>query len=378
VSAPGPSHIDAAIALAERGRGHVEPGAVVGAVVAQAQEVVGEGWYAAWGGPHAEVTALQAAGDRARGADLFVSLEPCAHQGKTPPCTKAIVEAGIARVFYAAEDSDPVTAGKGPDELRAAGVEVSLVADARSRARRQNAPFIRWTLTKRPLVTAKWAMTLDGRLAARSGQSLYLTGDEALHRAHHERARCGAVMVGIGTVLQDDPALTIRHVTGPPEGPRRCVVDSQARLPLSSKLVQSAADVPVLCFALATAPAERVAALRDAGVTVEQFPAGADSRLDLDAVLDHLGSLEIQHLMVEGGSALLGSFFDHSLVDRTVVFVAGRVLGGADALAPVGGTGAALVADAPPIAPDAVTWEQLGRDLMATGWIWDPAAEPSQ
>jgi diaminohydroxyphosphoribosylaminopyrimidine deaminase/5-amino-6-(5-phosphoribosylamino)uracil reductase len=346
--------------------------------VVQGEEQLGEGWYAQWGGAHAERTALEEAGVAARGADLFVSLEPCAHHGKTPPCTDAILDAGIARVIYAAEDSDPVTAGAGPARLREAGVEVVQLPRWRPIARRQNAPFTRWTLTKRPLVTAKWAMSLDGRLAARTGQSLYLTGEAALQRAHQERAWSGAVMVGIGTVLQDDPALTVRRVAGPPEGPRRLVLDSRARLPQTSKLVQSAGEVPVVCCTLATAPADRVASLRDAGVTVEQFPAGADGRVDLGAVLDHLGSEAIQHLLIEGGSELLGSFFGAGLVDRAVAFVAGRVVGGADALAPVGGTGAAAVADAPPIAPESLEWEQLGRDLIATGWIWDPAAEPSQ
>ena len=363
----------AATEQALQGLGCVEPGALVGAVLVRDGAVIGMGYYERWGGPHAEVNALRQAGEAARGADLYVTLEPCAHHGKTPPCTDAILAAGVARVIIGAEDSNPLTATRGPAQLRAKGVEV-VEGVQRVALRRLNAPFTRWTLTQRPLVTAKWAMSLDGRLATRSGQSLYLTGDAALAQAHQLRAASGAVMVGIGTVLQDDPSLTIRRVAYAGEPRLRVVCDSSARLPLDSALVQTTGDAPVMCCALATAPAERVSALRSAGVTVEQFPCGADGRVDLGAVLDHLGSRAIQQVLVEGGSALLGSLFAAALVDRTVTFVAGRVLGGADALAPVGGAGAATVAQAPPIVPESLEWEQLGRDLVATGWIWDPGA----
>src|ERR1043165_4425203 len=235
-----------AIDLARRGQGHVEPNPMVGCVIVQGEEVVGEGWHKLFGSPHAEVHALNAAGERARGATMYVTLEPCCHQGKTPPCTDAIVAAGISRVVAAIEDSFPQVAGRGAAILREAGIAVEFGACA-AEARRQNAPYLHLLRTGQPYVHAKWAMSLDGKIATRTGASRWISNKASQQRTHLLRGRMDAIIVGIGTALADDPLLTAR-----PPGPRapcRVVLDSRARLPLMSQLVRTAREVPTLVVA---------------------------------------------------------------------------------------------------------------------------------
>jgi len=320
-----------AIDLAGRGAGHVEPNPQVGAVVVAADgTIVGEGWHTVFGGPHAEVAALAAAGPAARGATLCVTLEPCCHHGKTPPCTAAIIAAGIARVVIASGDPFPAVAGRGIAALRAAGIDVEtgvLGADAR----RLIAPFCKLVETGMPWVIAKWAMSLDGRLAAPPGADRWISSAESRSLVHALRGRIDAIAVGIGTVLADDPLLTAR-----PPGPRqplRIVLDSAARLPLAAALVRTAREVPVLVAAGPAATADRVAALRAAGCEVWQ--AAADSRSEqLRELLAELGRRRLTNLMVEGGAAVLQTFFAAGAVDEIQAFVAPRVIGGDPAALP--------------------------------------------
>jgi diaminohydroxyphosphoribosylaminopyrimidine deaminase/5-amino-6-(5-phosphoribosylamino)uracil reductase len=352
-----------ALALAERGVGSVEPNPPVGAVIVDAERrLLGEGWHQQFGGPHAEVFALEQAGAAARGATLFCTLEPCCHFGKTPPCTQAIIRAGIARVIAAAGDPSPHVAGGGIHELEAAGiqVDVGLLADD---AQRLLAPFFKLTATGRPWVHAKWAMTCDGKIASRTGQSKWITGEPARAIVHQLRGRMDAIIVGIGTVLADDPLLTAR-----PHGPRtatRIVLDHQARLPLASRLVKTVREAPVLCAAADDAPPERIAALRSAGVDVLKLPAPADRRAAWDALVQELGRRRLTHVLIEGGSAVLGSAFDSQIVDEWHVFVAPKLVGGAGANSPIAGDGRDVVSPMPDLVD--VTWQVVGDDVYLHG-----------
>jgi diaminohydroxyphosphoribosylaminopyrimidine deaminase/5-amino-6-(5-phosphoribosylamino)uracil reductase len=347
-----------ALALAECGRGFVEPNPMVGAVVLDsAGQLAGEGWHRAFGGPHAEVFALAAAGDRTRGGTLVVTLEPCCHHGKTPPCTDAVLNAGIARVVVATADPFPRVAGGGLARLRSAGVEVS-VGLCEVDARALNAPYLKLLRTGRPWVHAKWAMALDGKIATRTGDSKWISGVESRQRVHALRGRMDAVIVGRGTVVADDPQLTAR-----PAGARvaaRVVVSASGELPDRCHLRATARAVPVIVY---TADAAKLAGWSDDGAEVVALPAGAPT---IDAVLADLGRRRFTNVLVEGGAGLLGSVMDAGAADEFHVFIAPKLIGGAAAPAPIGGTGVALLAEAPELA--GVTVERSGADVYVHGF----------
>jgi diaminohydroxyphosphoribosylaminopyrimidine deaminase/5-amino-6-(5-phosphoribosylamino)uracil reductase len=332
-----------ALALAAQGEGRVEPNPMVGAVVVDDRlQLLGEGWHEVFGGPHAEVNALAAAGERARGATLYVTLEPCCHQGKTPPCTEAVIAAGIRRVVVAMQDPFPKVAGGGIRRLRETGVDVD-VGLCELEARRLTAPFRTLIEKGRPYVHAKWAMTLDGKIASRTGQSKWISNAKSREVVHALRGRMDAIAVGIGTALADDPLLTAR-----PPGPRtplRIVFDRQARLPATSQLAATARNVSVLLFCDDSSPAEQVAALRAVGVEVQPLAPRPSS---LAPALQELGRRKFTNLLVEGGGGLLGAFFDEDLIDECHVFVAPKLLGGRGAKSPILGDGK----DAPPALAD--------------------------
>ena len=350
-----------ALALARQGRGLVEPNPVVGAVLVRQGQVVGEGWHRRFGGPHAEVEALAQAGERARGATLYVTLEPCCHQGKTPPCTRALIQAGIVRAVVACRDPFPPVSSGGVPELTAAGIEVE-VGLLRREAQELNAPYFKLRTTGRPLVTAKWAMTLDGKVATRTGQARWVSSDAARLRVHRMRGRVDAVLVGVGTALADDPLLTCRapQEAPGPRNPTRIVLDSRARLPLDSRLVRSAGEAPVLVAAAAGAPALRTERLREHGVEVLLLP-GTDAGVPLEALLDELGSRQMSNLLVEGGPTVLAEFFRLRLVDEVVVYVASKVVGGRGAPGAVGGEGVAEMAQA--VGLEVRSVERVGEDV---------------
>jgi diaminohydroxyphosphoribosylaminopyrimidine deaminase/5-amino-6-(5-phosphoribosylamino)uracil reductase len=325
-----------ALALAERGWGQTAPNPMVGAVVVRDGAVVGEGWHTAYGGAHAEVEALRSAGERARGATMYVTLEPCAHHGRTPPCTEAILGAGIRRVVAAAADPNPVARG-GAERLRGDGVEV-LMGVEEAAARELNASFFHALASDRPFVRLKLALSLDGALADVTRRPGWITGDGARREGHRLRAGADAVAVGIGTVLADDPRLTVRGVTPPRVPPARVVFDSSARLPLDSALVQTARETPVLVVCWAPEPAH-AAALEHAGV--ELLHAAT-----LPQALRTLRARGVHTLLVEGGAGLASSFMQEALVDRLVIFRAPLVLG-AGALGGFGAVPATTIDDAP-------------------------------
>jgi diaminohydroxyphosphoribosylaminopyrimidine deaminase/5-amino-6-(5-phosphoribosylamino)uracil reductase len=317
------AHLKRALELAEGGRGRVSPNPLVGAVIVRDGEVIGEGFHAELGGLHAERAALADCRERSEdpsGATMYVTLEPCAHQGRQPPCTEAILEAGIARVVIASEDPSEKAAGRGPGILRDGGVEVELAAgEEASAARLLNQPFRKHARTGLPLVVLKLAMSLDGRTTTPAGDSPWISGERSRELVHRWRAESDAIAVGIGTVLSDDPLLTAR-LPGARQ-PLRVVFDRQARLPLDSRLLATLDQSPVLVVASQQADADRLAVLRDAGAETVV----ADT---IDAALSELGRRGITSLFLEGGRTLADAFIEADAIDEARTFVAPVLLGG--------------------------------------------------
>jgi diaminohydroxyphosphoribosylaminopyrimidine deaminase/5-amino-6-(5-phosphoribosylamino)uracil reductase len=354
-----------ALAEAERGRGAVEPNPMVGAVIVREGRPIAAGHHERFGGPHAEVVALGRAGESARGATLYVTLEPCCHHGKTPPCTEAILAAGIGRVVAAVGDPFPQVSGGGLAALEAAGVRVEVGSEAEA-ARELNAPYLKRLTTGRPFVTAKWAMTLDGKTAVATGDSRWISSDESRRLVHELRGQMDAIIVGIGTVEIDDPRLTAR-----PPGPRRpvrIVLDSSARLAPDSILVRTAAEVPVLVAATHRAPPERRERLVSAGCEVLVLP--GEGPVPLAPLLDELGRREMTNVLVEGGGRTLGSFLDEGHVEAVEVFIAPILEGGDHARTAVRGAGRTLMSESTRLKE--VRVDRIGDDAYIRGRVPQP------
>lgn len=354
-----------ALAEAARGLGAVEPNPMVGAVVVLGGRAVGVGHHERFGGPHAEVVALVRAGDRSRGATLYVTLEPCCHHGKTPPCTDAVLRAGVARVVVAMQDPFPKVDGGGAARLRASGVGVELGLMA-EQARRLNGPYLKRLATGLPYVTAKWAMTLDGKTASRTGDSRWISSPRSRALVHEVRGRMDAIAAGIGTVLADDPRLTAR-----PPGPRtaaRLVLDGSARLPLGGQLARTAREVPVWVAVTDRAPADRRFALETAGCAVLPFPGVGP--VPIVPLLEELGRRGVVNLLVEGGGTVLGSFLGAGEVDEVDVFLAPILEGGSHAYTPARGLGFATMAEASRL--DHPEVELIDGDVRVRGMLARP------
>ena len=306
-----------ALANARNGWGQTAPNPMVGAVVVSGDELIADGWHARYGEAHAEVMALDAAGHRARGATLYVTLEPCTHRGKTPPCVPTIIDAGIARVVVATRDANPL-AGGGAEKLRAAGIEVDVGLDEEA-ARELNAPFFHSFASDRPWVVLKLAMSSDGAVADPTGKRRWITNEASRREVHRMRANADAVAVGLGTVTADDPDLTVRDAPAPRRQPTRVVFDSRLRTPPNARVVRTAREVPTVVVAR-QADAMRRAELEASGVKVVM----ADG---LETALDRLGEMGVRSILLEGGPTLAGAFLTHGLVDRLAIFTAPVVLG---------------------------------------------------
>jgi diaminohydroxyphosphoribosylaminopyrimidine deaminase / 5-amino-6-(5-phosphoribosylamino)uracil reductase len=351
-----------ALLEAAKGLGSVEPNPMVGAVVVRDNQLVGAGYHKRFGGPHAEVNALNDAGERARGATLYVTLEPCCHFGKTPPCTDAILAAGIARVVVAMRDPFAKVDGRGLSALGARGLQVETGCEAVA-ARVLNAPYLKRVITGMPFVTAKWAMTLDGKTAAGSGDSRWISSDQSRTLVHELRGRMDAIVVGIATVESDDPLLTAR-----PPGPRtpaRVVLDSAGRLPLSSRLAQTARDVLVIVATTERADLLKRDQLSELGCEVVSFP--GCRRVPVGPLLDELGRRGMTNVLVEGGGQVLGSFLDEGQVDAVDVFIAPILEGGDHARTGVRGRGLNLMRDAARL--QCVEFSQVGGDTRVRGCL---------
>jgi diaminohydroxyphosphoribosylaminopyrimidine deaminase / 5-amino-6-(5-phosphoribosylamino)uracil reductase len=362
-------HLRRALELAEHGRGRVSPNPLVGAVLVSHGEVIGEGYHAEFGRAHAEVAAIEdcrARGGDPSGATLYVTLEPCAHHGKQPPCTDAIRGAGIARVVVGSDDPSEKAGGRGPGVLRDEGITVEMADGPEAAAARLlNQAFRKHARTGRPLVVLKLAMSLDGRVAAPGGEPRWISGEESRALVHRWRAESDAVAVGIGTALADDPLLTAR--TGQPvRQPTRVVFDSTARLPLDSKLVASIPDAPLVIVVAPGADLQAIRALERAGA--EPVVAGGRSPEErVSAAATELGRRGITSLLLEGGPKLAGAFAAAEELDQLRLFLAPLLLGaGAPApIAPPGRAPAAPESSEPALRPLALEWERSGQDLLA-------------
>ena len=357
-----------AVVLARQALGTTSPNPSVGAVVTLDGETVGEGFTLPPGQRHAEIGALQQAGERSRGATLYTTLEPCCTFGRTPPCTEAIIAAGIRRVHLATIDPNPRVSGRGRAALEAAGLEVT-VGEESDAAQELYEAFAKHITTGLPFVIAKYAMSLDGKIATYTGDSKWVTGPEARETVQQMRRESDAVMVGVNTVLADDPQLTARDVEGKPlqRQPLRVVLDSNCRTPPEARMLREPGTT--IIAASEDAPALLVARLEAAGAELYLCPAGLDGRVDLPSLMAKLGDQGVVSLVAEGGGVVLGSLFDAALVDKVFAFVAPLIIGGEDAASPVAGQGVSLMCE---------TWrverthlQQVGQDWLITGY---PAA----
>lgn len=359
-------HLARAIELARRGSGRVHPNPLVGAVVVKDGVVLGEGWHEEYGGPHAEVNAIAACGEAdLRGATLYVSLEPCCHHGKTPPCTDAIVAAGISRVVVASDDPTEKASGRGLGILRDEGVEVEVAeGEVAARARQLNQPLRKHARSGRPWVLFKSAMTLDGKVATRTGDSKWISHPPSRELAHRWRAASDAVAIGIGTAMADDPLLTARGeewAVAPARQPRRIVFDSTGRLPLDSHLVRSVHEVPLTVVVSRAAPRTATDALEGAGADVVVATGGNEPER-VRSALDQLGYQGITSILLEGGPHLAGAFFDAGEIDEIRLFIAPLVLGGRAARDPLEGMGVEDISEA--LRALSLDCEQIAQDVL--------------
>lgn len=343
-----------ALELASRGEGCVEPNPMVGAVVVRDREIVGQGWHQQYGGPHAEVNALAAAGARAHGATLYVTLEPCCHTGKTPPCSQAVIDAGVARVVAATGDPFPKVAGGGIAQLREAGIDCQVGVMERE-AKELLAPYLKLIFKGRPWVIAKWAMTLDGKIATRTGSSKWITGGRSRAVVHELRGRMDAIVVGARTVLADDPLLTAR-----PAGPRTATRIVLGDVPADSQLARTTGEAPLLVVRSRKPKSGEYNWLCDAGGELLVVEA-ADRLGQIEQLLDELGQRKMTNVLFEGGGQVLGSLFDSDSVDEVHAFVAPKVVGGDNAPSPVAGLGVSDIASAMPL--HVIKTHQLDGDL---------------
>jgi diaminohydroxyphosphoribosylaminopyrimidine deaminase/5-amino-6-(5-phosphoribosylamino)uracil reductase len=311
-----------ALRLAGRGRGRTSPNPMVGAVVVADRRIVGEGWHRGPGTPHAEALALAAAGDLARSATVYTNLEPCTHFGRMPPCVDALIASGVHRVVAATADPDPRVSGRGIEKLRSAGVDVQLGL-LEEAAKKLNAAYLMHRQQARPFVTYKAAISLDGRTAAADGTSRWITGPEARRDVHRERARSDAICVGVGTLLADDPSLTVRHLLGE-RRPFRVVVDSTARTPPQARLLSP--EAPTLVAVSEDAPEGRTSRLEEAGAEIVRFPSDG-GKVSLKHLLEHLAQRDVVSLLLEGGATLAEAFVAQGFVDRYLFYVAPKLIG---------------------------------------------------
>jgi diaminohydroxyphosphoribosylaminopyrimidine deaminase/5-amino-6-(5-phosphoribosylamino)uracil reductase len=352
-----------AIELARRGEGHVEPNPMVGCVLVRGERIVGEGWHQRYGGPHAEIEALRAAGEAARGATAYVSLEPCCHHGKTPPCTAALIAAGVERAVVAVLDPFPAVSGGGVSALAQAGI-ATMVGCCEKEARRLLAPYLKRVTTGRPWVIGKWAMSLDGKIATFIGDSKWITSESSRGLVHALRGRVDGILVGRRTAERDDPLLTAR-----PPGPRtavRIILDSRASLATTSRLVQTIDKAPVLVAVSEEAPQDACDQLGEAGVDVVRCP-GSTFGERLTWLLQELGRRRMTNVLVEGGGVVLGTLLDLREIDEVHAFIAPKLVGGAAALSPLAGGGISAVADALQLVD--VTVRTLEGDVMISGRV---------
>jgi diaminohydroxyphosphoribosylaminopyrimidine deaminase/5-amino-6-(5-phosphoribosylamino)uracil reductase len=359
-------YMTATIRLARKGRGMVSPNPLVGAVIVKGNKIVGSGYHHFYGGPHAEVYALKNARARARGADLYINLEPCCHHGKTPPCTDVLIKSGIRRVFIGITDPNPLVSGRGIRKLRKAGIEVET-GILQKECRLLNEAFIKYITQKIPFAVLKLAATLDGKIATSTGDSRWISCDDARRLVHRLRSEADAVLVGSGTVLADDPQLTVRHHSGAlRKNPVRIIVDSRLRTPLSSQVLRTAHEIKTIIATTKQAPKSKIAKIKQCGAEVVVV-SSRNNRVDLKRLMRHLAAQGIAHVLIEGGSELSAAALHDGIVDKVLFFYAPKIIGGAHARSMVGGKGVPRISDAISLAD--VHYKKIGKDILVEGYI---------
>jgi diaminohydroxyphosphoribosylaminopyrimidine deaminase/5-amino-6-(5-phosphoribosylamino)uracil reductase len=358
-------YMHTAIRLAKRGAGAVSPNPLVGAVLVKGSRIIGTGYHHFFGGPHAEIYAVNNAGRDARGADLYINLEPCCHHGKTPPCTDTLIEAGIRRAFIGMKDPNPLVSGKGIQRLSAAGISVEM-GILENECKKLNESFIKYITCKSPFVILKTAATLDGKIATHTGDSQWITGETSRKFVHRLRSEVDAVLVGIGTVLSDDPLLTSRLYAGAKKNPVRIVVDSSLRIPLSSKLLKTASRVKTIIATLKNSSPAQYKAIKQTGAEIVYIPA-RNGRVDLKKLIQYVGTLGIASVLIEAGTEISASALTEGIVDKILFFYAPKIIGGINAYSMVGGSGIAKMANA--VVLKNLTYKKLGQDLLIEGYI---------
>lgn len=355
-----------ALNLARKAEGHTSPNPAVGAVIVKNDQIVGEGYHCRAGAPHAEIEALLAAGEANRGATLYVTLEPCNHYGRTPPCTEALINAGIAEVFYAVADPNPHVTGNGHARLATANIAVHQGLCA-TEARHLNRFFFHYVCTDQPYVIAKFAASLDGKIATHTGHSQWITGPTAREKGHEMRHIVDAILIGVGTAIADNPRLTTRLPEANARHPLRLVLDSRGRVPLSARLFQSALPGKTIVATTQAMPLRQRTSLNQHGVETLILPATSVGLVDIPALLAELGRRQITSLLVEGGGQVLGSFFEAHLVNEVWAFLAPLIIGGEEAPCPVAGTGFATLSEVCHL--QQATIERVGDDFLIRGII---------
>ena len=365
-----------ALALAKQAKGRTSPNPLVGAVIVKSGKVVGEGYHRKAGGPHAEIHALQEAADAAKGGTLYVNLEPCCHWGRTPPCTDALIQAGIAQVYIAEVDANPKVAGKGIRQLEMAGISVNVGICAEEAAQ-LNEVHRKYVQTGKPFVILKTAMSLDGKIATVTGESQWITSEASRQKVHEIRDEVDAILVGIGTVLCDNPTLTTRlaHRRGGKDA-TRIVLDSRGRTPTNANVFNAESSAGIIIAVTPQAPAENVAALKNAGADVIVVPA-KQGRVCISALMEMLGSREITSVLIEGGGEVNAAAIASGVVDKVLCFIAPKLIGGADAPGPLGGEGICALADAPRLHNvTAIPVKDGDGDIFVQGYLQNGAGYP--
>lgn len=354
-----------ALELAEKGLGFTSPNPLVGAVIVKDGVIIGEGYHEIYGGPHAEINAFKNAIDDVRGATMYVTLEPCSHHGKTPPCANTIIEKGISKVVIGMIDPNPIVAGRGIELLRESGIEVHT-GFLEDECKKQNEIFIKYITKKQPFVILKSAMTLDGKIATVTGDSKWITSEESRKIVHKIRQRVSGILVGIGTVLSDNPYLTTRLDQASVSHPVRIILDTHARIPTESNVLGNLDEVRTIIATTALAPTEQLSRLKEKGAEILLLPIKED-RVDLDALMIALGELGIDSVLIEGGSQVNFSAIESDVVDQVIFFIAPKIIGGNHAKTPVGGTGKLLMSDA--IRLKNMKYQLVGEDIMIEGYL---------
>lgn len=353
-----------ALKLAEKAKGRTSPNPMVGAVIVKDGRIVGKGYHKKAGTPHAEIHALREAGDEAKGAVLYVTLEPCSHYGRTPPCSEAVIRSGISEVFVAMQDPNPLVAGRGIRQMTDAGIRVH-VGIMEEAAREINEVFIKFITTRMPFVLLKTAMTLDGKIATRTGDSRWVTGDAARNYVHNLRNWYDSILVGVNTVLADNPALTCRLPRGGCD-PIRIILDSKARTPVDFQVMTQESDAETYVAVTDKAPFERIKLLSTGKAKILRITSDKNGRVDMVDLLEKLGQMEITSLLVEGGAEVSAAFIENKLVDKVITFIAPKIIGGIGAPTPVGGEGNELMGQA--VKLTRTRFGRMGEDMFIEGY----------